>query len=128
MVPYLRRSIHNILESWRLGSDNEGRKFSASKWVQYLAEIDDEFDSSDKDIRCHWKDWKADLIETKQSPDALDQVKVVEGLLDDIKTQLFSSQLPLERLVRGKKLMRVVYDFGNASGAPGFGGTWTQGK
>ena len=128
MVPYLRR-IHNTLESWRLGRDNEGWKFSASDWVQYLAEIDDEFDSSDKDIRRRWKDWKKDLIETEQSPDAPDQVKAVEGLLDDVKAldQLFSSQLPSKRLVRGKKLMRVVYGFGDASGA-GFGGTWTARK
>ena len=126
MVPYLRR-LHNTLESWRLGRDNEGWKFSASDWVQYLAEIDDEFDSSNKKIRRRWKEWKVKLVETEQSPDAPVQVTAVKGLVEDIRAldQLFSSTTPTKRLVRGKKVMRVVYGFGDASGS-GFGGTWTS--
>ena len=123
MVPYLRR-IHNTLESWRLGRDSEGWKYSASDWVEYLGEMEDDFDSSDKNVRRRWKEWKVNLVQREQSTPNL--VRAVEGLLNDVRAleQLFSSPVPTKRLMRGKKLMRVVYGFGDASGS-GFGGTWT---
>ena len=67
------------------------------------------------------------LVETEQSPEAPFQVTAVEGLVEDIRAldQQFLSTTPTKRLVRGKKVIHVVYSFGDASGS-GFGGTWTS--
>jgi len=47
MVPYLRR-IHHTLESWQLGRDDEGWKYNATNWMQYLDGLEADFDASKK--------------------------------------------------------------------------------
>ena len=55
MVPYLRR-IHHTLESWRLGRDDEGWKYNATDWMQYLDRLEADFHASNKEDRKKWKD------------------------------------------------------------------------
>ena len=126
MVPYLRR-IHHTLESWRLGRDSEGWKYSSTEWMQYLDGLEEDFDVSNKKDRKLWKEWKAKAVSDNQDSSAPATVEAVLGLKEDVEalTVLFESEEPQHRLVRGTALMRAIYGFGDASGS-GFGGSWKK--
>jgi len=47
-VPYLCR-VHHTLELWRLGRDDDGWKYNATDWMQYLDALEAEFDASNKE-------------------------------------------------------------------------------
>jgi hypothetical protein len=126
MVPYLRR-IHHTLESWRIGRDDEGWKYTSTDWMQYLDGLEEDFDVSNREDRKLWKDWKAKAVNENQDSSAPATVDAVSGLKEDVEAlaTLFESAEPQHRLVRGTALMRAIYGFGDASGS-GFGGSWKK--
>ena len=69
IVPYLRR-IHHTLESWRLGRDVEGWKYTSTDWMQYLDGLEEDFDVSNKEDCKLWKDWKAKAVMDNQDSSA----------------------------------------------------------
>ena len=65
------------------------------------------------------------IIEQDQQIGAPPTVKAAEGLESDLLAldSLFSASTPVLRFIRGTKLYKLIYGFGDASGA-GFGGSW----
>jgi len=126
MVPYLRR-IHHTLESWRLGRDDEGLKYNATDWMQYLDGLEVDFDASNKEDGKKWNDWKAKAVSDNQDSSAPATVLAVQGLEADVRalSDLFEKEMPQQRLVRGTAVMREMYGFGDASGS-GFGASWKK--
>ena len=96
--------------------------------MSYIADIHSELDASDKTQRRNWKFWKHDITSGEEG-NAPESVTGVQGLYDDVLAlnALFDPESPSHRLVRGTRMMKVIYGFGDASGA-GFGGTWSEAK
>jgi len=126
MVSYLRQ-IHRNLESWRLGRDVEGWKYTSTDWMQYLDGLEEDFDISNKEDSKLWKDWKAKAVHGNQDSSAPAEVEAVMGLKEDVGAleALFESKEPQHGLVQGTALMRAIYDFGDASGSC-FSGSWRR--
>lgn len=120
LVPYLK-GIHNVLESWRKGRDEDGWKFSSKEWKELLTELG-EYKKEGGD----WENVKRDYLARTEgkAPAKVDStaVKRLKCDLDTLK-KYFNSSLPPKRLVRGKRVMTVHYGFGDASGS-GFGSSW----
>ena len=123
-VPYLRR-IHHTLESWRQGRTGEGWKFSPNEWRAFLCGKCTDYDATDKEDYRNWKVYMKQIVEQDQQVGAPPEVKAVEGLEGDLEAldSLFSAPTPVLRFIRGSRVYRLIYGFGDASGA-GFGGSW----
>ena len=100
MVPYLK-GIHLTLDGWRKHRDPEGWKYIGIKWEE---------DEGLEDL----------LEEDVDGPP--DKVMPVPRLKADIEALQFltSPELAPKRIIRSKKVISVVYGFGDASGK-GFG-------
>lgn len=108
IVPYLK-GIHQTLDGWREGRDNDG-------WRLTHAEI--------KAAKA-----KNDEIQYLYPKDAPSHVFPSTRLEDDVNCliSLFDSDLPKVRHVRSKYISLVLYGFSDASGS-GFGSTITTNK
>jgi hypothetical protein len=123
-VPYLRR-IHHTLESWREGRTAEGWKFSPNEWRAFLCGKCTDYDINDKEDYRNWRVYMKQIVEQDQQDGAPQSVKAAVGLESDLMAldSLFSSPTPVLRFIRGTKVYKLIYGFGDASGA-GFGGSW----
>ena len=123
-IPYLRR-IHHTLESWRQGRTEEGWKFSPNEWRSFLSGKEMAYDAEDKEDYRNWKVYMKQIVEEDQLAGAPDQVRAARGLEQDLAAldTLFASPIPTLRFIRGTKVYKLIYGFGDASGA-GFGGSW----
>ena len=100
MVPYLK-GIHLTLDGWRKHRDDEGWKY----------------------IGHNWEEEEDDLIEESKGMDGPPaRVVPVPRLKSDIEAlaHLTSAEYAPKRIIRNKKVVSVVYGFGDASGR-GFG-------
>jgi hypothetical protein len=70
------------------------------------------------------EEWWGDQLDAETGPK---QVKMLERMRRDVEVLncLFNQEKPTRRLVRGNRVARVLYGFGDASGA-GFGASWTE--
>lgn len=103
MVPYLK-GIHQTLDEWREGRDNDG-------WRISMAEL-----KTAKDL--------IDEMQYMYSKNAPTRVYPATRLEDDVECllKLFDSELPKVRHVRSKFVSMVLYGFLDASRS-GFGST-----
>ena len=115
IFPYLK-GLYNTMNSWRLGRDGDGWKYSMSEW-KILLEMEEE--RSEAVHRA-----KKEYVHTKAVERPV-EVDIVPRLIDDLAAlmTLFESKEPPQRLVRGQELSVAVYGFGDASGG-GFGASW----
>ena len=120
IFPYLK-GIYHTLNSWRVGRDIDGWKYSMSEWKELLAMED----ARSEDIHIARKEFTL-----RQQPGKPAFVKVVRRLPTDLTClkRLFGPDEPPHRLVRGTLIHSALYGFGDASGG-GFGSSWeVEGK
>ncbi len=122
MVPYLK-GFYLTLNSWRQGRDAEDWKVSDKEWHQILMDryhngriSADELDSGRSTL--FGKDLMAPS-EVTASPRLIDDVEALLTIFD-------ASDVPPQVNLRSKKILTVVYGFGDASGT-GLGSTFTCG-
>ena len=125
-IPYLK-GIHHTLESWRMGRDSDGWKLNSEAMVEWLQ---DEYNTGSELYRkeeISRKNWKEVLKSHRASHEGTAPARVapVERLHLDIAAlcQMFKSETPERRLVRGNSISKINLIFGDASGA-GFGSSW----
>lgn len=119
IFPYLK-GIYHTMNSWRVGRDLDGWKYSMSEWKELLSLEG----ARSEDIHIAKK-----VFVAQSQPNKPVSVKVVSRLASDLSslTLLFGSQEPPRRLVRGAHVSVARYGFGDASGG-GFGASWAVGK
>jgi hypothetical protein len=113
--PYLK-GFYLTLNEWRFDRDDEGWKLGRRHWEE-LAEnwVED---------GGPWEEAKhAEGRNGKLEPPR--KVRIVTQFARDIRVlrDMFVRPSPTKRLIRGKRIARVLYGFGDASGA-GFGTSW----
>lgn len=115
--PYLK-GFYLTLNEWRFDRRKDGWKLERKDWEELAEEHFQE--------GVDWKDWQA-IGKQSQDTDRPGKVKAVPRFREDIKVLalMFQGQTPSLRLVRGFNIARLVYGFGDASGA-GFGASWVD--
>jgi len=115
IFPYLK-GVYHTMNSWRVGRDGEGWKYTMKEWRSFLDMESERMDEVGKARR---------KFVLEKQPIRPERVKVVPRLRDDLNALqvLFAEEVPQQRLVRGKALTFVLYGFGDASGG-GFGSSW----
>ncbi len=123
IFPYLK-GIYLTMESWRLGRDAEGWKFSRAAWWNLMSGA---LDDDDEDFDNLTFEEKRRNYLSKHQGDRPTKVRVVKSLAKDLASlkRLFNHDLPPKRLVRGNKVQEALYSFGDASGG-GFGASWEK--
>jgi hypothetical protein len=120
--PYLK-GFYLTLNGWRFDRDDEGWKLGKKDWEAMAEELWDD--------RGMWKDacdnCKSATEHLGESA-APTMVRVNTRFIHDIKVlnMMFKYERPSSRLIRGFSLARILYGFGDASGA-GFGSSWVAG-
>jgi hypothetical protein len=115
--PFMK-GFYLTLNGWRFDRDDEGWKVGRDYWEDLASE--------------YWNDVKQweEARELKKSTKRLqtpDKVLMVPRMKQDLEilAAMFANDRPARRLVRGKKIARVLYGFGDASGT-GFGASWVS--
>lgn len=119
--PFLK-GFYLSLNSWRHDRDEDGWKSERTEWEETVGAFDEEDDTwesgqlGDVNLQAGW----AGAI----GPPT---VRMVDRMRRDVEVLMcmFDRQTPSRRLVRGRDIARVLYGFGDASGA-GFGASWTE--
>ena len=116
MTPYLR-GFYNTMNSWRMGRSEDGWKFSMSEWKTFLG-MQESMRGVDVDLE------RKKVVAEKQGNQPK-EVSAVPRLLKDVKAlvDIFDSEEPAVRLIRGTSTRTARFGFGDASGA-GFGSSW----
>ena len=119
ITPYLK-GIHNTLESWRSGRDEDGWKLTDTEWLAYLAGQEGMEDVTKYNLKQKRKQFRDEHEGTAPS-----EVAVVARLSNDLTAlwRLFKPEQPPLRLIRGRAIAKAIYGFGDASGS-GFGSVW----
>ncbi len=115
MFPFLK-GFYLTMNSWRPMRDDNGWKMSKRAHDAFV-------EASGKKVDASEYDYFAD-----QNSEAPSRVTACALLRDHITTlmELFESETPSLRLIRGSLIYQVLYVFGDASGA-GFGSSWNDG-
>jgi hypothetical protein len=116
--PYLK-GFYLTLNEWRYNRDANGWTYGKKDWEQIAEECWE--DGS------RWEELMDDRRKAQEKAAPL-KVKVVPRFIEDILVleAMFRESTPSLRLVRGFHIAKVVYGFGDASGA-GFGSSWVEG-
>jgi hypothetical protein len=124
IFPYLK-GFYNTLNNWRWDRDKDGWKLNKSLWMELISG-DVSFDSTQN--RNLSIEERARNFKKKQSDDAPATLAPVPRLSYDLKAlkELFSSEFPTLRLIRGAHINVALFSFGDASGG-GFGSSWQVG-
>jgi hypothetical protein len=115
--PYLK-GFYLTLNEWRFDRDAEGWKLGKRHWEDYAAEL---FGES--------RLWKEAKVSAKTEDDKLEVkpkvVTMMPQMIQDVEVlgAMFKQEIPSKRLIRGFSVARIMYGFGDASGA-GFGTSW----
>ncbi len=126
LFPYLK-GIYLTMESWRLGRDADGWKFSRAAWWNLMSgALDDDDDDGDETTNLTFEEKRRRYL-SKHQGERPANVKIVKSLARDLSSlrRLFSHEHPPKRLVRGNKIKEALYSFGDASGG-GFGSSWKK--
>jgi hypothetical protein len=112
------KGFYLTLNEWRYNRDPEGWAYQKKDWEELAEEC--------------WGDgsrWEEvlDNRRNEQGKAAPTKVRVVPRLVEDVQVleAMFQEPTPSLRLVRGGNIVKVVYGFGDASGA-GFGSSWVD--
>jgi len=124
----LLKGSYNILNSWRWDRNEEGWKRSNKEWKHLWSDLEndktvDEILSEERSL--HWKQFRDHLREGHSDNSAPAEVLAVPRFALDVKglSKIFSGDSPARRLIRGERVCKLRYKFGDASGA-GFGSSW----
>ena len=111
MVPYLK-GIHQTADGWRPDRDKDGWKMSSREWLQYTEWC---LSRGEGDPR----------LPTEEGAPA--RVKFTSLFEPHVRAllKLMEGDTPRKQVWRSKKIVYVMYGFGDASGG-GFGSTWTR--
>ncbi len=127
--PFLK-GFYNTLNGWRFDRNKEGWKLGSREWKNiwkkhYLENDLEEFNRESPMNVLHWKEYVENKRKEASSKSTPTKVLAVPRFMSDLKAlKMFLEQShPSKRLVRGHKVAKVKYGFGDASGA-GFGGSW----
>jgi hypothetical protein len=112
------KGFYLTMNSWQYNRGKDGWKLGRREWED-LAE---EFGKDGK----RWYEMEEEVMQGNTRDAAPSLVQVVPRFEEDIRVLklMFQERTPSLRLVRGFNVARVLYGFGDASGA-GFGSTWT---
>jgi hypothetical protein len=119
--PYLK-GFYLTLNGWRFDRDEEGWKLGKKDWEDMAEEL-----WQDRDLwRDAFEDSKGKSQHIMSGEGAPIMVKVNSRFIRDIEVLqlMFKEERPSSRLIRGFSVARILYGFGDASGA-GFGASWT---
>ena len=121
MFPYLK-GFYNTLNNWRCGRDRDGWKYSKTAWLELIA--GDVAFEDEHDIDMSFENRKRNFIK-RNKIDQPDSVSAVPRLKKDLMalSELFKSDNPELRLIRGVEVNCALFGFGDASGG-GFGSSW----
>jgi hypothetical protein len=116
--PYLK-GFYLTMNGWRYDRDPTGWKRKRDDWME---QVEEKWGDPSR-----WEELRSiehGLQEKEQAPD---RVRVLEQLRSDvgILREMFQKDTPALRLIRGRKTGRILYGFGDASGA-GFGASWSS--
>lgn len=116
--PYLK-GFYLTLNGWRYDRSVSGWKRKREDWMEQVEE-----EGRDP---TRWEDYRAAEAyrQEEEGNKAPREVKAVAQLFNDVKILrgMFQNNAPAQRLIRGRKVGRIIYGFGDASGA-GFGASW----
>lgn len=115
--PYLK-GFYLTLNSWRFDRDESGWKLGKRHWEAIAVE--------EWDDQARWQEVRELRKNGIQNPE---RVKMMTQMMKDVKflKAMCESEIPSRRLIRGVKIARIIYGFGDASGA-GFGASWMEGR
>mmetsp|Transcript_3377 Transcript_3377/g.5156 ORF Transcript_3377/g.5156 Transcript_3377/m.5156 type:complete len:146 (+) Transcript_3377:2468-2905(+) len=99
---------HLTHDSWRLNRKEDGWKMTDKEWSVYLASI------SDEELKTAARDLKS-----AKPPSRVIAVLIFQQDLQAMK-HFFSGKKPTEVLVWNRKVVQIIFGFGDASGE-GFG-------
>jgi hypothetical protein len=119
--PFLK-GFYLTLNGWRFDRNEEGWKLGKSDWEDMAIDLlgdDDQWEF----IKHEAKEKQSGVLSTDGPP----MVKMMNRMKRDLEVlkSMFASSTPSRRLVRGKAIARILYGFGDASGA-GFGASWSK--
>jgi hypothetical protein len=118
MRPYLK-GFYLTLNGWRFDRDDGGWQLGKRHWKDIAEDI--------------WGDearWEEAREQGKRGEEGDSElVAMVPQMERDVEflSTMFGNAQPAKRLVRGVKIARIIYGFGDASGA-GFGSSWMDGS
>jgi hypothetical protein len=124
IFPYLK-GFYNTLNNWRWDRDGDRWKMNKTQWTELISG-DVFFDVlKDKELSL---EQRSRNFRKRQSKEAPEQLVPVPRLSNDLKAlkELFSSEFPTLRLIRGSSINFAVFSFGDTSGG-GFGSSWEIG-
>jgi hypothetical protein len=104
------------LNGWRFDRNEEGWKLGKRHWEKVAEE---HWEDSNK-----WEDAKEHHKKGEKEPELVMMVPQMKRDVHFLKA-MFVSEQPAKRLIRGMKIARLIYGFGDASGA-GFGSSWME--
>jgi hypothetical protein len=118
MRPYLK-GFYLTLNEWRFDRDEEGWQLGKRHWKEIAASL--------------WEDdgrWREAMeqhrLDGGKEPERVAMVSQMEKDVAFLQA-MFEEEQPSRRLIRGTRIMRLIYGFGDASGA-GFGSSWVEMK
>ena len=118
--PFLR-GFYLTLNSWRKGRDREGWRVPEKAYKMFL--------DLGRRIGSHENEGEMQFASSKDDIDAPKEVRAQLLMREHIAVlhDMFTSQEPVLRLVRGYAIHEALYIFGDASGL-GFGSSWVSGN
>lgn len=118
--PYLK-GFYLTLNRWRYDRSEAGWKMGRLEWEEKAEEMLGS-EKLWKEVREYQR-----VEDLQKGVGAPGEVRAVERLKEDVMVlnQMFQCDTPSLRLIRGYSLARILYGFGDASGA-GFGSSWVN--
>jgi hypothetical protein len=119
--PFLK-GFYLTLNGWRFDRNEEGWKLDKADWEDLAIDLMGESDQWEV-IKNECKAKQHGVLSTDGPP----MVRMVDRMKRDLEVleSTFAATTPSRRLVRGKGIARILYGFGDASGA-GFGASWSK--
>jgi hypothetical protein len=115
--PYLK-GFYLTLNSWRFNRGPDGWGYQRSDWEELAEEFWNEGEG--------WEEVREEY-KRKEQAGAPGRVQMMAKMKEDVGMMnvMFQGQTPSRRLIRGFSVARLLYGFGDASGA-GFGASWVD--
>ena len=119
MTPYLK-GFYLTLNSWRPKRDRDDWKMSDKTWIQCLVAQCDNGSITERELE--------NELNHQSDTAAPDEVTASTRLGDDVRalSSMFASDTPPQLNLRSRRIVTVIYGFGDASGT-GLGATFTCG-
>jgi hypothetical protein len=118
--PYLK-GFYLTMNSWRYNRGGDGWKYGKREWEELAMEYWQDGE--------RWEELQDESRQRSHGKAAPSEVQIVPRFVEDLEILklMFQNKTPSHRLVRGFNIVRIMYGFGDASGA-GFGSSWITGR